>query len=247
MSDSDLSHILQEWPYESGRVNVRLITAHDGRPLIQMRLDLGVLQMEVNGRPDGQRPEGCASWLERYAMILSDSDSTEDFSLSAHDCRRLREEALQFYHRYIALFSLDQFDGVIRDTTHNLAIMDLCHRFGETEFERRVMDSLRPNTIMMRVRAQAAQMVAIRDKRSAIGIIDEGLSELRQILSRVSPDQAFEDAPEVQLLRAMRASLIPALPASQRSELIERLNAALAAENYELAAILRDELRMMRD
>ena len=52
---------------------------------------------------------------------------------------------------------------------------------------------------------------------------------------------------EVQLLRGMRDALIPKLPVSQRNELQERLRAALDSENYELAAILRDELRMLGD
>jgi protein-arginine kinase activator protein McsA len=45
----------------------------------------------------------------------------------------------------------------------------------------------------------------------------------------------------------MRDALVPKLPLSQRAELRQRLEAAIAAENYELAAILRDELRMLGD
>jgi protein-arginine kinase activator protein McsA len=43
----------------------------------------------------------------------------------------------------------------------------------------------------------------------------------------------------------MREALVPKLPASQRIELQERLQAAIDAENYELAAVLRDELRLL--
>jgi protein-arginine kinase activator protein McsA len=39
--------------------------------------------------------------------------------------------------------------------------------------------------------------------------------------------------------------LVPKLPSSQRAELQERLRAAIDSENYELAAILRDELRLL--
>jgi len=49
----------------------------------------------------------------------------------------------------------------------------------------------------------------------------------------------------VQLLHGLRDALVPKLPSSQRMELEERLSAAISAENYELAAILRDELRML--
>jgi protein-arginine kinase activator protein McsA len=49
----------------------------------------------------------------------------------------------------------------------------------------------------------------------------------------------------VALLRALLDALTLKLPTSQRHELERRLQQALAAENYELAAILRDELRQM--
>jgi protein-arginine kinase activator protein McsA len=40
---------------------------------------------------------------------------------------------------------------------------------------------------------------------------------------------------------------VPRLPTSQRAELEERLRRAVAAENFELAAILRDELRTLEE
>src|SRR5438093_71165 len=51
----DLNTILKDWPHENGHVKVRKITGLDGREKLQLRVDLGVLQMEVTGRPDGQR------------------------------------------------------------------------------------------------------------------------------------------------------------------------------------------------
>lgn len=49
------------------------------------------------------------------------------------------------------------------------------------------------------------------------------------------------------MLRGMRDALVPKLPVSQLSELQGRLRKAIEQENYELAAILRDELRQMKD
>jgi len=43
----------------------------------------------------------------------------------------------------------------------------------------------------------------------------------------------------------MKESLVPKLPASPEAELRDRMNRAIEQENYELAAILRDELRAM--
>ena len=54
----DLNTILKDWPYESGTVKVRKITGLDGREKLQLRVDLGLLQMEITGRPDGRRRSG---------------------------------------------------------------------------------------------------------------------------------------------------------------------------------------------
>src|ERR1700748_603465 len=62
----DLNTILKDWPYESGTVKVRKITGLDGREKLQLRVDLGVLQMEITGRPDGLRPHNCEALLEYH-------------------------------------------------------------------------------------------------------------------------------------------------------------------------------------
>ena len=56
---------------------------------------------------------------------------------------------------------------------------------------------------------------------------------------------AFEASQEARVLLGMREMLVPQLPSSQRQELRDRLKDALAVENFELAAILRNELRLM--
>src|SRR5438093_6850893 len=103
----DLTRLLNDWPYESGKLNVRLITAEDGEPRIQVRLDLGVLQMFVEGRPDGQRPFGCDSLLEYHEGRLDEAEPAAEgqpkFSLTEDECEELRSEAVQYYHRYMAL------------------------------------------------------------------------------------------------------------------------------------------------
>jgi hypothetical protein len=55
-----IDKILRDWPYEPHSVSVRLVQGGDGRELIQMRIEMGLLQLEVEGRPDGDRPGG---WL----------------------------------------------------------------------------------------------------------------------------------------------------------------------------------------
>ena len=92
-------------------------------PPREVRLDLGVLQMEMEGRPDGARPESFESLLDyqkdRLERYSRQSGGAEGFVLSRDECRRLREEAVQYYHRYVGLFALSEYAGVVRDTTRN--------------------------------------------------------------------------------------------------------------------------------
>jgi hypothetical protein len=246
-SDDDLTDMLAAWPHESGRVNVRLVAGRDGRAKIQVRVDLGILQLETSGRPDGLRPEGFESLLHLHRARLDAARKDDDGALvlSSDECAALREEAVQYYHRYVALFMLEDFAGVVRDTSRNLEVFDLCRRYGETEHDRDVLEQFRPYVVMMRTRAQAAEAIRAGDTRSALAAIDAGLEEIRSAFRDRGREDRFEGSSETQVLRGLRDAIVPKLPSSQRMELEERLRAAVLAENYELAAILRDELRML--
>lgn len=273
--------MLRDWPYEAGRLNVRIIRGDDGEPRIQVRLDLGVLQMNMEGRPDGQSPFGYGSLLEyhesRADEITGGAPSSRreragsgddapppddagipggepgadtepaEFTLDAEECKALRDEAAQYYHRYVALFVLEDYQGVIRDTTRNLRLLDFCRRFGEREEDRLMLEQVRPYITMMRARAMASQAMKDNEPKVAVMAIDEGLDALRNHYQGIGEPEAFEESNEAEMLRTMRETLVPKLPVSQKAELRLRLQEALARENFELAAILRDELKLLPD
>lgn len=62
----DISKLLKDWPFEPGKLNARLIEADDGTPRLQVRLDLGIIQMYLDGRPDGLATNGYPSLLEYH-------------------------------------------------------------------------------------------------------------------------------------------------------------------------------------
>lgn len=62
----DITTILAGWDFNPDELQVRIIAGDDGRERIQTRVDLGVLQMELAGRPDGQKPHGFESLLDFY-------------------------------------------------------------------------------------------------------------------------------------------------------------------------------------
>src|SRR5690606_29014189 len=113
------------------------------------------------GRPDGQRPSGCESYLEYFEQLADELDVEDDaagidegegspvLGLSGDDCRLIRDEATQYYHRYVALFMLEDFDGVVRDTTRNLRALDLVGRHAAEEQDRGSMERFRPFVLFM--------------------------------------------------------------------------------------------------
>ncbi|RYZ79637.1 MAG: hypothetical protein EOP06_26825, partial [Proteobacteria bacterium] len=163
----DLAVLLQGWDYNSNEVTVRRVVGADGREKIQMRLDLGVLQMEISGRPDGKRPYGFESLLEyQLAQKESASTSTTDWSqwtLDSEACSDLKQEAMQYYYRYLSLFHLGDYHEVIRDTTRNITVFDLIRDYAEDEADRMSLEQFRPYVLMMNARARAC--LALEDKR----------------------------------------------------------------------------------
>ncbi|MDG1137227.1 MAG: UvrB/UvrC motif-containing protein [Phycisphaerales bacterium] len=236
MLNDDISKILNTWPYEAGRLNVRIVEAEDGRELLQLRIELGMIQMEMSGRPDGHSQEGFPSLL-----ALFDERGTHG-GLEPDTCRRLREEGVQRSHRSAALFAMSRWEETIRDCNENLELFDLCKHHANDEQDRRALEQFRGAVIALRARAAAEWAVEKDNISMAMSTLDQGLEELRVALG-----DDWEQSNETHLLRGMKEALVPKLPTSERADLRERLANAIENENYELAAILRDEIRLLRD
>src|SRR5436853_2451468 len=93
--DFDISDLLAQWEYQPGQVVVRKFKAKDGQEKIQLRVDLGLLQMNAEGRPDGKRPFGYTSLLEHYQArlykhVAAHEGSDEGFVLKAEECAKLQ-------------------------------------------------------------------------------------------------------------------------------------------------------------
>ena len=82
----DIDRLLKQWTYQPGEVSARLVRGADGREVLQMRVEMGILQLEVDHRPDGQRPEGADTYFEYLASQALVEDG--DFELSSRAMRR---------------------------------------------------------------------------------------------------------------------------------------------------------------
>ena len=245
----DISSALRGWTFQPGQVNVRLIRGADGKPKLQLRLDLGLLQMELSGRPDGKRPHRSATELDFQTRKLRKHYERRGddggFALSPRDCQALREESAMFYHRYLSLFVLEQYESVIRDTQHNLDVLDMCSKYGRSDHDRTCLEQYRPYVIMMQVRAKGCEALRKGYVQTALAYLRGGV---KQIL-RMAPDgekrKQLRQSHEAQILMDMVRQIRRQLPPDPRRLVQKQLKAALAAERYEEAADLRDELMAM--
>ncbi len=203
--NKDISPVMEGWEYETGTINVRKITGLDGQPKLQMRLDLGLLQMEMNGRPDGVRPHGHESLLDYFEDQLKEhkarTGAQDPFHLTPAQCQSLREEAMMYYHRYLSLFVLAEYPGVARDTARNLRVLDLCGEFADDEQDRLYLEQYRPYIIMMNTRALASIQFENDKPRKAISIVRRGLRQLKDFFARFNQEEAYGRSNEVRILK----------------------------------------------
>lgn len=242
----DLSYFLSDWDFDPTDICARKIIGLDGHEKLQVRLDLGVLQMEMIGRPDGETPKGHASMLDYYLDQLeahrAQGEQDETFRLDADACGDLGQEGLLFYHRYICLLRLGEFAGVVRDTTHNLAILDLVHAYAEDEEDRISFEQYRPYVLMIHTRAKGEICLQKEDYHGALQRIEEGMVKIRTCLDTFDEVDGEE---ELQALSAWAEEIDREQPMSLQQRLTLELQSAIAEERYEQAAKLRDRLRAL--
>ena len=121
----DIGDLLNGWAFKPDEFLARRIRTSKGEEKLQIRIDMGLLQLELDGRPDGQQPHGCPSLLDYYQDLIESRDTPESFVLEEEECEELFQEAWQYYHRYLSLFNLEDYEGVIADTEHTLQIFEL--------------------------------------------------------------------------------------------------------------------------
>ncbi len=249
--DFDISRILDEWDYQPGKVVVRKFKAKDGTEKIQLRVDLGLLQMNAEGRPDGKKPFGYLSLFEFYQSRLykhlaAHNGSDEGFKLLPEDCAKLQLEALQFHHRYICLLQLEDYAGVIRDAERNLAVFEFVEKHAESEELSWALRQFQPQLVMILTRARGAQALGADDYQLAIRLVEEGLEQIRSFYRETGASEGAEQSGEIVSLEEWLEEIRSRRPLSKRERLERALHDAIKCEDYERAARVRDELRNLK-
>jgi hypothetical protein len=233
-----IDHLLKDWPYRFGEVIARKVRGSDRRALLQMRVDMGVLQMETSGRPDGERPEGFETYYD-YLVSLSFHEGA-GFALNARRCMEIDREFVQFYHRRICWLALKEYHRAAEDADHTLKLMDFSTAHSPDDNWSLMHEQYRPFVLFHRTQARALTELEETDPQQAVATIDEGLGQLREIFEEHEAEDEFEESELVIKLREMRDSLIKHYELGP--SLAEQLAEAIAKEEYELAAKLRDRI-----
>jgi hypothetical protein len=235
---NNIDHILGSWKFDPHSVAVRLLTLGN-REIIQLRIDLGLLQLEVNDRPDGWRPGGEPTYL--HYIRRQAVDGGEAFVLNETQCAEIDREFVQFYHRRVCLLQLKRFEAAVRDADHTLALMNFCKVHSPSEEWTISHEQYRPFVLYHRIKAAALHCFETSaGAERAIEEINLGLEQLREFFSEFEVVENFEENELVQRLMEFRETIRAEYSVGRT--LRERLSDAIAAEQYELAAQIRDQL-----
>lgn len=248
----DLDDILKGWDYDptDERANVRLIVAGDGTQKVQLRVRFGVLQMYADGTPE----DGGESQLDRInrdiAAHRARKGSDDGFSINAMQTAQVSQEIMDYYQRRVCFFILADYRRAMRDAEHNLKLMAVLTKYSvdhNTAFNHE-----RYRAFVMMDRARAAAMLAVEqdDLGRAVGEIDETIAAIRDFYKTHSREDLIEDSREIEVLEDLRADLrkdynIPLSDAERVLALKEEQARAIAHEDYEKAARLRDEIEKL--
>jgi hypothetical protein len=243
----DITSVLAGWDFNPEEILVRMVTGDDGTRKLQMRVDLGLLQMQLTGRPDGETPHGFESLLDYHEHLLRMAEEAgEPFALDSAACAGLMREGLQYYHRYLSAFHLQEYEIVARDTGRNLRLFRFVVEHASRQRDKMEFDRYRPYVTMMHARAQALQKLAGNDYPAALKLIDDGIGGIRQFLREYSQEEREAECGELNFLLGWRREVEQVLPTGPLERLEQQLELAVALEDYEEAARLRDRIRRLK-
>ena len=156
---------------------------------------------------------------------------------------------MQYYHRYLSFWHLERYELCARDTSRNLKLFAFVREFASKDQDRLLFDQYRPYVTMMHAKAVATPLVELQQFEAAVQVIDAGIAAIEKFLSDYGQSERAERCGELTHLQRWRDGILarkPALPAPPPDpvdQIRSDLQQAVAEENFEEAARLRDELR----
>ena len=199
---------------------------------------LGIIQMEAKGRPDGERPDGAQTYLDY--LQREDVRFEGQLLLTEEHATEIDREFFQFYHRRICWLALREFDRAVGDADHTLRLMDFAAAHSGDEEWVVSHEQYRPFVLFHRTQAAALFRLTEEGPEEAVEEINAGLERIREVYSRFEAEEEFSEDELAEQLRRLQEWIRENYSVGRT--LREQLADAVASEQYELAAQLRDEL-----
>jgi hypothetical protein len=161
--------------------------------------------------------------------------------LNEEQCQDADREFIQFYHRRICWLALRQYGRAMRDADHTLAFMDFIKDHSPSPEYTEAHEQYRGFVLFQRTQAASALKVEDNHPDLAIDAVRKGIDELRVYLGERGQEEQFEEDGMVKHLRRIETTLREQFQIG--ATLQEQLDEAVAREDYERAAQLRDALK----
>jgi excinuclease UvrABC helicase subunit UvrB len=108
------------------------------------------------------------------------------------------------------------------------------------------VQQLRPQLLMMHLRAKATLAIDAGEHQTAIDIVENGIEEIRSFFQGLDRPDLAESSGEIQSLKMWLTDLKATKPLSEKEKLEKELNEAIQREDYEKAAHFRDRLKQIK-
>ncbi len=163
-------------------------------------------------------------------------------------------EGIQYYHRYLSFWHLARFDLCARDTKRNLDLFAFVRAHARSERNKLQFDQWRPYVTMMHTRSVATPLMIREKYGEALHAVESGIEAIRDFLEEHDQAERADELPELVNLERWRDEIVlkrteagQVEPESVAQSLRRRLQEAVAAEQFEEAARLRDEIRRLTE
>ena len=245
----DIGSILKNWPYDPQN-SIRKVIDPRGVEKIQVRVDQGafqgVLQMELDGRPDGQKPYNQTFVIDYHKKQLQKhvgaSGTTAGFNLGENACSEIFDESRRIYERYVFLLQIRDYSRVVRDTERNMEVFRFVNKYAEREEDRENLEKWWP--YILRIHAVARVMIATQqeDYDTALDIIREAQTKIASLEGVEAEEFELEKKRSRDSLRELEDEIQGKRPQSPAEKLKEELAQAVEDEDFERAAAIRDKI-----
>jgi len=254
----DITAILANWPKDEAMVTARLIKGEDSVEMIQVRLDCGLLQMYLDGRPDGTRPHGHETYfeyLQRHCQSKYGGEAEQFLHRNEQVWELLDRELSQFYHRRLALLALAKqfqqagrrgrarrfYSKAVRDANHTLQAMNFIKQYCDDADHVESHERFKPFVLWHRTLALAQMQMLAKDFDEAIEQVKLGMDGIAKVYESHGLKKWLRYDPSLAELRTLEREIRRKY--GVKATLKEQLQQAIGSENFELAARIRDTLR----